>query len=65
MGTENQDVQGYFLGMPYDFRKPSLEKLKRRFWSKEDDRLFTPMAFGWGYAFNLYQLGRKLGVLDR
>ena len=58
------DAQGYFLGVPYDFRKPGLEKVKRRIWNPDDRRFLTPMVFGWGYAFNLYELGRRLKLLE-
>jgi hypothetical protein len=61
--TDKEDVQGHFLGMPYDFRKPSFEKMKKRFWNPKDIRFLTPMVFGWGYAFNLYELGRRLKIL--
>jgi hypothetical protein len=61
--TGEDDVQGHFLGMPYDFRKPSFEKIKKRFWNSEDRRILTPMVFGWGYAFNLYELGRSLKIV--
>ena len=59
-----EDVQGYFLGTPYDFRKPSINKVKQRFWNSEDQRILTPMVFGWGYAFNLYEIGRRLKILS-
>lgn len=56
MNRQNSDIpepQGRFLGMPYDLRRPTLNRLKARFWNPADDRLLTPMAFGWGYAVNL------------
>ena len=54
--TTVPDPQGEFLGMPYDFRRPTLSRIKARFWNPADDRLLTPMAFGWGYAVNLRAL---------
>lgn len=57
---ETQSPQGWFLGLPYDFRKPTLPRVKQRFWNADDNRIFTPMFFGWGYAVNLYQVARLL-----
>jgi hypothetical protein len=47
---------GSFLGIPYDWRKLSLVRLKSRWWNPNDPRFLTPKAFGWGYDFNLYRL---------
>lgn len=62
MGDANSP-QGRFLGLPYDFRRPTVSKLKERFWNAKDDRIFTPMVFGWGYAINLYQIARVLRLV--
>lgn len=48
--------QGKFLGIPYDFRKPTWKRIKERAWNKDDSRIFTPKVFGWGYTFNFYHL---------
>lgn len=61
---DRDDVQGQFLGLPYDWRQPTVERFKRRWWNPDDDRVWTPKSFGWGYAFNLYEVGRRLRLLD-
>ena len=55
------DPQGQFLGIPYDFRMPTFSRTKARFWNQDDDHLFTPMVFGWGYAINLRAIGSLFG----
>jgi hypothetical protein len=50
---------GKFLGVPYDWRRPTVERFKSRIWNPEDERLFTPRAFGWGYDVNLARLLRR------
>jgi len=51
---------GKFLGVPYDWRRPTLARMKERWWNAEDPRLFTPKVTGWGYDVNLARLlGRK------
>ena len=50
------EPQGYFAGLPYDWRPPTVERFKSRLWNPGDKRLFTPRAFGWGFDFNFYWL---------
>ncbi|MFF5406787.1 DUF5808 domain-containing protein [Streptomyces misionensis] len=50
---------GSVLGLPYDFRPPTAEKILREFWDPGNDALFTPHAFGVGYGVNLARVVRK------
>jgi hypothetical protein len=50
---------GKFLGIPYDWRRPTGARVKSRWWNPDDPRLFTPKAFGWGFAINLARLLRR------
>ena len=45
--------QGRFLGLPYDLRRPSRERLRESVWRPDDPRLFLPKAWGWGLGINL------------
>jgi len=56
--------QGRFLGMPYDWRRPTLAR-KSRLWNPRDPRVFVPKAFGWGYDINFAALLRPLWFLRR
>jgi hypothetical protein len=51
---------GTFLGIPYDWRAPTVERAKSRLWNTEDRRLFMPRVFGWGYDVNFAELARRL-----
>ena len=51
---------GVFLKVPYDFRLPTLQRLRERVWNPEDPRIFTPRCFGVGWSVNVYQLVRRL-----
>jgi len=53
---------GRWLGIPYDWRKPTRARVKSRWWNPNDRRLFTPRAFGWGFDLNLYELLRRLHI---
>jgi hypothetical protein len=54
---------GHFLGIPYDWRAPTWERVKSRWWNPADRRLLTPKTFGWGYDINLYELARRLRLV--
>jgi hypothetical protein len=41
--------------VPYDFRPPTWERIRRAYWNKDDPRLFTERVFGVGWAVNLYR----------
>lgn len=52
MRLRSFDIQGRFLRIPYDFRIPTMGKILSRMWVPNGP-LFTPKAFGWGYALNV------------
>jgi hypothetical protein len=49
--------------VPYDFRVPTLERARSRWWNAQDERLFVPTIFGVGWTVNLARLGRLLGIV--
>ena len=51
---------GQILSVPYDFRMPTVDTLRRRMWNPDDDRVITPSFLGIGWAINLYQALRQL-----
>jgi hypothetical protein len=51
---------GTFLGIPYDWRRPTLRRAKSRWWNVRDRRVFTPKTYGWGYDVNVAELARRL-----
>jgi hypothetical protein len=51
---------GKFLGVSYDWRRPTVARYKSRLWTPSDSRIFVPRAFGWGYDVNVARLlGRR------
>jgi uncharacterized membrane protein len=50
---------GRFLNMPYDFRMPTIDRIKERMWNEDDERIFMPSVFGVGWALNLFQVVEK------
>lgn len=47
---------GKVYGIPYDFRPPTFARIKDAMWNPDDERLFTPRAFGVGWTVNLARL---------
>jgi hypothetical protein len=64
-GNQPPEPQGEFGGIPYDWRPPTTERIKARWWNPDDRRLFTPKAFGWGYDLNLYWVTHPLDYLKK
>ncbi|HEU5215518.1 MAG TPA: DUF5808 domain-containing protein [Gaiellaceae bacterium] len=56
----SRNLTGKFLGIPYDWRRPTLARYRSRWWNPGDRRIVTPRAFGWGWDFNLYEVARRL-----
>lgn len=53
---EERTWQGAILGIPYDFRPPTPERMRGAFWNKETASIFVPQAFGLGWSINFYPL---------
>ena len=56
---------GIFLGIPYDWRRPTWARIKERMWNPRDRRIFTPPALVWGWSINLYEVLRRIGIVRR
>jgi hypothetical protein len=41
--------------VPYDFRPPTLQRIRDAYWNPESDELFSDRVFGVGWAVNLYK----------
>lgn len=60
---DNNNRTGRFLGIPYDWRRPTWARFKSRVWNPNDDRIVTPRYYGWGYDLNLNALLRRLHLI--
>jgi hypothetical protein len=53
---------GRVLGfVPYDFRPPSLERIRASLWNPHDPHVLTSQVFGVGWSINLYRVVELLG----
>ena len=61
---EERTWHGKIAGfIPYDFRMPSLERLKEAYWNPYERKVITPEAFGIGWGINFYTLLENLGLI--
>ena len=51
--------------VPYDFRLPTVERLREKLWNSEDPRIFTEHVFGVGWAINFHTVLQKLQALKK
>ncbi|HVV90451.1 MAG TPA: DUF5808 domain-containing protein [Solirubrobacterales bacterium] len=61
MSRARREKTGTWMGVPYDWRRPTWARFRSRWWNPDDRRFFTPRAFGWGYDFNLYWVFHRKG----
>ena len=55
---------GTFLGVPFEFRVPTVRRLRDRWWNPGDPRIVTPHVLGIGWSLNVYQLLRRVGYIE-
>jgi hypothetical protein len=49
--------------IPYDFRFPTVSRLRETYWNEEDERVFTTGLWGVGWGVNFYTLLEKMRVI--
>jgi uncharacterized membrane protein len=60
--ADERTWHGQILYVPYDFRVPTLDRIRQRWWNPDDPRLLTPKVFGLGWAVNV---GRLVELITR
>lgn len=48
--------------IPYDLRRPTLERARSRWWNKDDPHVFVPKVFGVGWTVNLATVAEKVSA---
>ncbi len=59
--TWNDKLLGF---IPYDFRLPSLQRIRDSYWNTSSDRIFTDRPLGVGWAVNIPAVLKRVGVMD-
>ncbi len=61
---EERTWHGQIVGfLPYDFRLPTLERLRQAYWNPDEPRILTDRVLGVGWAINFYSLQQGLSEL--
>ncbi len=60
---EERHWHGKLGFIPYDFRLPTIERLKETYWNPENNRIFVPQACGIGWTVNFYMLLEKMRII--
>ena len=61
--AEERAWRGTIAGfIPYDFRLPTIDRLRDAFWNPYERRILTPQVFGIGWAINLYAIFENIGI---
>ena len=61
--AEQRTWNGRLLGVvPYDFRLPTVDRLRDAYWNPRSSTLFTDRPFGVGWSVNIPALLRRLGI---
>lgn len=55
---------GRYYNIPFEFRIPTIERVKKRMWNPSDRRLFTPNIFGVGWTLNFHEAARRLNLIE-
>jgi hypothetical protein len=63
--AEERKWTGSVGPVPYDFRIPTLERIKETYWNQYDSRIFLPMVFGIGWTVNFFALLEKCRLVGR
>src|SRR5262249_59409494 len=50
--------------VPYDFRRPTLARVRQRLWAPDDPRSLVPRVFGVGWTLNVGRLVRRVRSAD-
>jgi hypothetical protein len=49
--------------IPYDFRLPTIERIKQGYWNEDSNQIFLPEAIGLGWSINFHALLEKMRLI--
>ena len=62
--TPNTIGSGNVLGVPYDLRVPTSERVAERLWNPRDPRIWMPRVFGMGWDVNMGAVAVRLNLIE-
>ncbi len=62
---EKRTWHGKLMGfVPYDFRMPTVQRLRDSYWNTSSNRIFTDRPLGVGWAVNIPAVLKRLGMMQ-
>ena len=49
--------------IPYDFRLPTLERIREGYWNEDSSHIFSPEVIGLGWAINFHAILEKMRLV--
>lgn len=49
--------------IPYDFRLPTLERIREGYWNADSSQIFNPQVIGLGWAINFHAILEKMRLV--
>ncbi len=49
--------------IPYDFRIPTIERIKEAYWNPDNAKIFMPEVWGIGWAVNIHAVLEKMRLI--
>ena len=60
---EERNWHGKVGFIPYDFRLPTIERIKEGYWNSDSTKIFSPEVWGIGWAINFHALLEKMRIV--
>lgn len=60
---EERTWQGKVGFIPYDFRLPTIERIRQGYWNEDSAQIFSPEVIGLGWAINFHALLEKMRLI--
>ena len=60
---EERNWHGRVGFIPYDFRLPTIERIKEGYWNADSTKIFSPEVWGVGWAINFHAILEKMRLI--
>ena len=61
--AEERSWHGKVGFIPYDFRLPTIERIREGYWNEDSPHVFSPEVIGLGWAINFHAILEKMRIV--
>ena len=61
--AEERSWHGKVGFIPYDFRLPTIERIREGYWNEDSPHVFSPEVIGLGWAINFHAILEKMSLV--